>query len=75
MPEHRGQIRHGLPLLAELQQGVLARLRTGELIDPLIDLLTVHLRQTRRGYSLQDRHKSHSLLQTKTREIQATDVY
>lgn len=52
VPEHRRQVRHRFSLLAELQQGILSCFWAGELIDPLIDLLTVHLRQTRCGYSL-----------------------
>lgn len=53
VPQHGRQVRHGLALLAELQQGVLSGLRTGQLVDPLVDLLPVHLGQ--------GRHVTHSL--------------
>lgn len=47
VPEHGGQVRHRLPLLAQLQQSVLPGLWAGQLIDPLVDLLPVHLGQRR----------------------------
>lgn len=45
VPQHRGKVRHRLALLAQLQQRILPCLRAGELIDPLVDLLTVNLSQ------------------------------
>lgn len=45
VPKHGSQVRHRLPLLAELQEGILPGLRTGQLVDPLVDLLSVHLGQ------------------------------
>lgn len=45
VPQHGGKVRHRLTLLAQLQQCILPRLRAGQLIDPLVDLLTVHLSQ------------------------------
>ena len=53
VPEHGRQVRHRFPFLAQLQQRVLSGLRTGQLIDPLVDLLPVHLGQSC--------HISHSL--------------
>lgn len=53
VPEHGGQVWHRLALLAQLQQSVFSRLRAGQLIDPLVDLLSVHLGQgCDVGYSL-----------------------
>ena len=43
MPEHGGEVTDNLPLLAELQQGSFSRVRRGELYDPLVDLLPVHI--------------------------------
>lgn len=45
VPQHGGKVRHRLALLAQLQQCILPRLRAGQLVDPLVDLLTVHLSQ------------------------------
>lgn len=55
VPQHGCQVRHRLPLLAQLQEGILPGVRAGQLVDPLVDLLSVHLRQ-RRGYSLGTTH-------------------
>lgn len=54
VPQHGGQVGDRLPLLAELQEGILPGLWTGQLIDPLVDLFSVHLSQ-RCGYSLKAR--------------------
>lgn len=43
VPEHGGQVGDGLALLAELEQGVLTGLRAGQLVDPLVNLLPIHL--------------------------------
>lgn len=42
VPQHGGQVRNHLPPLAELQQGVLPALWTGQLVDPLVDPFSVH---------------------------------
>ena len=56
VPQHGGQVRYRLPLLAELQEGILPGLWTGQLIDPLVDLFSVHLCQCC-GYSLKAMEK------------------
>ena len=43
VPEHGGEITDHLPLLAEFQQGSFSGLWRGELYDPLVDLLPVHI--------------------------------
>lgn len=53
VPQHWCQVWHRLTLLAELQQGIFSGLWTGQLIDPLVNLLSVDL--------CQGRHISHSL--------------
>lgn len=45
VPEHWCQVWHGLPLLTKLQQSIFSGLWTGQLIDPLVNLLPVHLGQ------------------------------
>lgn len=51
VPQHGCKVRDRLPLLAELQEGILPRLWAGQLVDPLVDLLSVHLSQSC-GHSL-----------------------
>ena len=41
VPQHRGQVGDGFPLLAQLEQGRLARFRIGQLVYPLEHLLGV----------------------------------
>ena len=43
VPEHGGEITDNLPFLAELQQGRFPGVGRGELYDPLVDLLPVHI--------------------------------
>ena len=45
VPEHWCQVWNGLAFLAKLQQCIFSGLWTGQLIDPLVNLLTVHLGQ------------------------------
>lgn len=45
VPQHRGEVRHRLALLAQLQQCILPCLGAGQLIDPLVNLFTVNLSQ------------------------------
>ena len=43
VPEHWSKITDNLPLLTQLQQGSLSGLGRGQLDDPLVDLIPVHI--------------------------------
>ena len=43
VPQHGAEVTHHLPLLAQLQQRRLPSLGAGELEDPYVDLLPVHI--------------------------------
>lgn len=58
VPEHRSKVWHWFTFLAKFQQGVLSGFWTWQFIDPLVDLLPVHLGQGRDiSHSLWERER------------------